>query len=135
MAQFLTVGGVSFVVDMGLFNLLVFGPGHLLGHKPVTAKVVAALVATVVSWMGNRHWTFSERRSHRRGHELTIYAAVNGAALLVAPAVLYATTYWVGATGPIAANVAAVVGIGIGTVVRYAGYKLWAFPARPAPAI
>ncbi len=133
MAQFLTVGGVSFIVDMGLFNLLVFGPGHLLGHRPVTAKIVAALVATLVSWIGNRHWTFSERRSRRSGHELAIYAAINGVALLIAPAVLYVTMYWVGATGPFAANVASVVGIGIGTVLRYTGYKLWVFPARPAP--
>ncbi len=132
MAQFLTVGGAAFVVDMGLFNLLVFGPGQLLGHKPVTAKIVAALVATLVSWVGNRHWTFAERRSHHRGRELTIYAAINAVALLVAPAVLYVTTYWVGATGPLAANVASVVGIGIGTALRYSGYKLWVFPAPPA---
>lgn len=134
MAQFLTVGGVAFVADMGLFNLLVFGPGHPLGHKPVTAKIVAALFATLVSWVGNRHWTFSERRSHRRSRELAIYAAINGVALLMAPAVLYVTTYWVGATGQFAANVASVVGIGIGTVLRYTGYKLWVFPARPAPS-
>jgi len=134
MAQFLTVGGVSFIVDMGLFNLLVFGPGHLMGDRPVRAKIIAALAATFVSWMGNRHWTFSERRSRRRGHELAAYAVINGVALLIAPAVLYVTTYWVGATGPVAANVASVVGIGIGTIVRYVGYKLWVFPARrPAP--
>ena len=134
MAQFLTVGGVAFVVDMGLFNLLVFGPGEVLGHKPVTAKIVAALLATLVSWVGNRHWTFSERRSRRRGHELALYAVINGIALLVAPAVLYAATYWVGATGQVAANVASVVGIGLGTVLRYTGYKLWVFPARSAVA-
>jgi len=134
MAQFLTVGAVAFLVDIGLFNLLVFGPGHLLGHIPVRAKIVAALVATLVSWLGNRHWTFSERRSHRRRLELGLYATINAAALLIAPAVLYITIYWVGATGQLAANVAAVVGIGIGTAVRYTGYKLWVFPSRPAPA-
>jgi putative flippase GtrA len=134
MAQFLTVGGVAFIVDMGLFNLLVFGPGQLLGDRPTTAKIVTALVATLVSWVGNRHWTFSERRSRPRGHELVIYAAINGAALLIAPAVLYVTTYWIGATSQLAANVASVVGIGIGTVLRYTGYKLWVFPAPPAPS-
>ena len=137
MAQFLTVGGVSFVVDMGLFNLLVFGPGQLLGHKPVTAKVITALVATFVSWMGNRRWTFSERQSHRRSRELATYALINGVALLVAPAALYVTTYWIGATGHVATNVGSVVGIGIGTAIRYLGYKLWVFPARvtlPVPA-
>ncbi|MCL2423088.1 MAG: GtrA family protein [Micrococcales bacterium] len=134
MAQFLTVGGVAFVVDLGLFNLMLFGPGHVLGHKPVTAKIIAALVATLVSWLGNRHWTFSERRSHRRGLELGLYATINAVALLIAPSVLYATTYWIGATGPVAANTASIVGIGIGTLVRYTGYKLWVFPLRPAPA-
>ena len=133
MAQFLTVGGVAFVVDMGLFNLLAHGPGHLLAHKIVTASIIAALVATLVSWMGNRHWTFSDRRSRRGPHELAIYATINLVALLVPQVTLYVTTYWIGATGPLAANVAKVLGIGIGTVVRYTGYKLWAFPARSAP--
>ncbi|MCL2850477.1 MAG: GtrA family protein, partial [Micrococcales bacterium] len=127
-SRFAIVGGVAFVVDMGLFNLLVFGPGQMLGHKPVTAKIIAALVATFVSWMGNRHWTFSERRSRRRSNELATYATINVVALLIAPSVLYVTTYWVGATGPLAANVASVTGIGVGTIVRYTGYKLWVFP-------
>ena len=63
LARFLSVGGVAFVVDMGLFNLLRFGPGELLAEKPITAKVVSTLVATLVSWVGNRLWTFSQHRT------------------------------------------------------------------------
>jgi len=128
MGRFLTVGGVAFVVDLGLFNLMVFGPGQALGHKPVTAKILAALVATLVSWLGNRHWTFSARRTHRSGRELAVYVGINAVALLVAPSALYVTYYWIGTQGPVAANVASIVGIGIGTVFRYVGYKRWAFP-------
>lgn len=32
-ARFLSVGGVAFVVDIGVFNLLRFGPGGLLEEK------------------------------------------------------------------------------------------------------
>ena len=45
--RFGVVGGVALVVDIGLFNLLQFGPGAPLADKVVTAKVVSALVATV----------------------------------------------------------------------------------------
>ena len=60
LSQFAAVGVVALVVDLGLFNLLRFGPGELLDDRPITAKVIATVVATLVSWMGNRHWTFSE---------------------------------------------------------------------------
>lgn len=135
MGRFLTVGAGAFIVDMGLFNLLVFGPMPLLAHKPVTAKIIAAVVATVVSWLGNRSWTFAHRRSDRPWSELLRYGAVNALALLIPPAVLYVTLYGVGAEGLIAANVASVIGIAVGTVVRYLGYKLWAFKSKPVPQV
>lgn len=127
MARFLAVGGVSFVVDMGLLNLLVYGPGHLFANKPVTAKIIATVVATVVSWLGNRHWTFAEHRSSQRGREVVVYGVINAVAALIPSATLYIALYWLGLTGQLVVNVATVIGIVIGTVVRYVGYKLWVF--------
>jgi putative flippase GtrA len=125
--RFLSVGGMAFVVDIGLFNLLRFGPGHLLEHKPVSAKIISMVAATLVSWMGNRHWTFSRQRTDRQARELVVFASVNIVCAGIPIVTLALSHYTLGLTNALADNVATVIGIGIGTVLRYIGYKRWVF--------
>lgn len=127
LARFLSVGGVAFVVDVGLFNLLRFGPGELLAEKPITAKVVSTLAATLVSWVGNRLWTFSQHRTRHRGRELLLFVVVNGLGLAVGAAPLAFSQYVLHLDGPVPDNIANLVGIALGTVLRYVGYKQWVF--------
>src|SRR5947207_517992 len=61
LAKFGVVGGVAFVVDVAVFNFLLFHASGLLHGKPVTAKAVSTVVATAVSYVGNRFWTFRHR--------------------------------------------------------------------------
>ncbi|KQS99762.1 GtrA family protein [Cellulomonas sp. Leaf395] len=133
-ARFLSVGGIAFVVDLGLFNLLRFGPGEVLGHKPITAKVISVVAATLVAWLGNRHWTFSRRRTDRRAHELAVFAGINVVCALIPVLTLAFSHYTLGLTTALADNVATVIGIGIGTVLRYLGYKRWVFTGSHTPA-
>jgi len=127
LGRFLSVGGVAFVVDLGLFNLLRFGPGRLLEDKPLTAKVLSVLAATLVSWLGNRMWTFSGRRTDRRVRELVVFGAVNLVGAVVPVLTLAFSHYVLDLRTPLADNVATVVGIGLGTVLRYVGYSRWVF--------
>ncbi len=132
--RFLSVGGLAFVVDLGLFNLLRFGPGHLLEQKPVTAKVISLVAATLVSWVGNRHWTFSGQRTDRQARELIVFAGINIVCAGVPVLTLAISHYALELTNAFADNVATVLGIGIGTVLRYVGYKRWVFTGhRVAP--
>jgi len=114
-------------VDLGLFNLLRFGPGHLLEHKPLTAKIISVVAATLVSWMGNRHWTFSRQRTDRRARELVVFTTINLVGAAVPVLTLAFSHYALGLTNAFADNVATVLGIGIGTALRYLGYKKWVF--------
>ncbi|WP_426592790.1 GtrA family protein [Cellulomonas sp. McL0617] len=132
--RFLSVGGLAFVVDLGLFNLLRFGPGHLLEHKPVTAKVISLVAATLVSWIGNRHWTFSQERTNRQARELVVFATINIVCAGIPVLTLAFSHYTLGLTNALADNVATVIGIAIGTVLRYVGYKRWVFTGHPAAA-
>ena len=127
LARFLSVGGVAFVVDLGLFNLLRFGPGELLADKPLTAKVISVAAATLVSWLGNRHWTFSRQRTDRRARELVVFAAINLVCAGIPVLTLAFSHYTLALTTPVADNVATVIGIAIGTALRYLGYKRWVF--------
>lgn len=127
LTRFLAVGGVSFVVDLGLFNLLRFGPGELLLHKPLTAKVLSVAAATLVSWVGNRRWTFADHRTAQRGRELLLYAIINVLGVLIGVATLAFSHYTLDLRTPLADNVSTVLGIALGTVVRYVGYKRYVF--------
>ncbi|TGO04104.1 GtrA family protein [Serinibacter arcticus] len=135
LAKFGVVGAVAYVVDVGLFNLLRYGPGEVLGEKPLTAKIIAAVVATVVAWVGNRQWTFADRRMTSKTREFIAYAIVNVAGMGVAVASLWVSHYVLGFTSPFADNLSAnVIGVGLGTIVRYLGYRLLVFRGEPVPA-
>ncbi|MGV8978028.1 MAG: GtrA family protein [Cellulomonas sp.] len=134
LSRFLAVGGVSFVVDLGLFNLLRFGPGELLLHKPLTAKVLSVAAATLVSWVGNRHWTFADHRTAQRGRELLLYAVINVLGVLIGIATLAFSHYTLGLRTPLADNISTIFGIALGTIVRYVGYKKYVFITPHAAA-
>jgi putative flippase GtrA len=55
LVKFALVGGITYIIDITLFTLL---KTTLLAPKPVTAKIVAVLVATIVSYVLNREWFF-----------------------------------------------------------------------------
>ena len=126
-ARFLSVGGVAFVVDLGLFNLLRFGPGHVLEGKPITAKIISVAAATLVSWLGNRHWTFAEHATPQRGRELLVFAVINVLCAAIPIGTLAFSHYTLDLVSQTADNVSTVLGIAIGTVMRYVGYKRWVF--------
>jgi len=133
--RFGSVGLVAFVVDLGLFNLLRFGPGELLGEKPLTAKVVSVSVATVVAWLGNRYWTFAHARTQDHGRELLAFALANVGGMLVAVGCLAFSHYLLDLTSPLADNIAANgVGLVLGTAFRYVAYRYWVFTGGTPPA-
>jgi putative flippase GtrA len=127
LVRFGSVGTVAFVVDMGTYNLLRFGPVDLLHGKPLTARIVAVLLATLVSWLGNRHWVFADRRTSRHGRELALFTAINVVGIGITVGTLAFWHQVLGSAGPVADNVANVVGIVLGTIVRYVGYQLFVF--------
>lgn len=128
LVKFGFVGALAYVVDAGLFNVLMLGPGQVLGGRPVAAKVVSASVATLVAWVGNRWWTFAGSRRTSPGRELGMFVLVNVGGMGVAVATLAVSHYVLGLTSPLADNIAAnVVGVGLGTVFRYLCYRYVVF--------
>ena len=51
LVKFALVGGTAYLVDITLFTIL---KTTVLEPKPVTAKIVAVLIATIVSYLLNR---------------------------------------------------------------------------------
>jgi putative flippase GtrA len=136
LARFGSVGAVAYVVNAGLFNLLQFGPGHLLADKTVTAKVISVVAATMVAWVGNRHWTFSSTRREERGRELIAFFVVNVIGLVIEVGSLAFGVYVLNMTSPLAKNIAGnIVGVGLGTIFRYFAYKRHVFTGTGTVAV
>ena len=125
LAKFVVVGGFCFVLDLGLFNLLHFG----LELGPLTAKTISTVVATAVSYVGNRLWSFAHRVSDSgaQRRDLTVYAVINVVGLVITLVPVGLTHYLFGLTGQVALNVAAIVGTAFATVFRFLAYRRWVF--------
>ncbi len=143
-ARFLTVGGVGFVVDVAVFNLLRFDAGFgdgqgVLYDKPLTAKVISVVLATIVTYIGNRTWTWGDRQRTGVLREYALFFVLNGIAMAIAVITLGISHYILGFTSPLADNISAnIVGLAMGTTFRFFAYRRWVFKepaARPGAAV
>ncbi|MBE9376384.1 GtrA family protein [Saccharopolyspora sp. HNM0983] len=132
--KFGTVGAITFVLDTGIFYLLKLS---VLAAHPVTAKVLAVLCATALSYVLNREWSFRTRGGRRRPQEAALYFAVSamGVALYSAPlwvsryVLLLATPHTSRLVEEIADFTAGqVVGLLVGMAFRWWAFRRWVFP-------
>ncbi|EFM45336.1 GtrA-like protein [Mobiluncus mulieris ATCC 35239] len=127
-AKFLTVGGANYVVDLAVFNLFLL---WLTPQWPLFDKCVAVAVATTFSWIANRSWTFRERGGHGVAKEALLFVLVNVIGALPPLACLWVSHYLLSFTSPLADNISAnIIGLIIGTALRYVLYKLVVFPTK-----
>lgn len=129
--KFLIVGLTGVGVQVVVFNLLRFaGPDRhgVLVHKPITAQVLAIGLATVVTYLGNRYWTYAHREKGSVGKELPVFLLVNGIAVAIGAACLAVSHYVLGLTSPAADNLSGnVIGLGLGTLFRFWAYRTFVF--------
>ncbi len=120
-AAFGVVGAVGFVIDIGLFNLF-FHDGQIV------AKCISTTVATIVTYFGNRHFSFSHRARTSIGRETSVFFGINIAALLFSLAVIGIFEYPLGFKHHLVVmNIVNLATIGAGTVFRFWSYKRFVF--------
>lgn len=104
--KFLLVGGTSFLVTTALNYTLKF---TVLKAKPVTALVVA----TIVSYILNREWSFNTRGGRERHHEAALFFLISGigVGLNSLPYVM-------------------IIGPLIAMVFRFWAFRRWVFPVE-----
>lgn len=126
--KFALVGATTFVIDSAIFYTLKL---TVLEPKPVTAKIIAGIVAVIASYILNREWSFKDRGGRERHHEALLFFAVSGVGVLLSMAPLWVSSYMMGLRVPevsltvenIADFVSAYV---IGNLLQMA-FRFWAF--------
>ena len=101
-AKFGVVGAINYVVDVGLFNLLVTQGLH---HKPLTAKAISTVVAATSSYFMNRHWTWRDRARRGLAREYGTFILLSGVALTITLACLAFGEYALGQHSLLARNI------------------------------
>jgi putative flippase GtrA len=117
--KFGVIGGIGFVVTLGGADLLHFDAG--LGKY--TAVTIATVVATVVTFLGNRHWTFKHRSGAGAGRESLIFFLLNGVGLLIQYACIWIFLDGLGLSVHPWFNVANLLGVVLGTIFRFFTYR------------
>ena len=123
-AKFLVIGAIGAIITFGVANAL-----HPIGkYKAIT---IATVLATVVTYLGNRYWTFRHREGKGASHETVMFFVLNGVGLLIQYACIGAIQDVMGLQGKLWYTVANLIGTAIGTVFRFWSYRRWVWHAQP----
>lgn len=127
-ARFGTIGAVAYVLDVGVFNLLQLEGVSPIAHKPITAKILSSVVATLFAYTGNRYWAFAHREVGSHRQSLSLFFAFNVVGMGIASLCLAFTHYALGLTSTLADNISAnLIGTGLGTLFRFWAYRRFIF--------
>jgi putative flippase GtrA len=132
--KFGVVGGTAFLVDNGVWYLLKL---TVLEPKPTTAKAIAILVATIVSYILNREWSFRTRGGRERHHEATLFFLISGFAIVINLIPLLISRYVLQLEVPHVSRFiqefadftsGSIIGMLLAMAFRFWAFKRWVFP-------
>ncbi|MFI7679568.1 GtrA family protein [Actinophytocola sp. NPDC049390] len=132
--KFAIVGGTTFIIDNGIWYLLKF---TVLVEKPVTAKIIAIIIATIVSYVLNREWSFRTRGGRERHHEAALFFLISGVGVALNSAPLWISRYVLMFEVPHVSRLAqevadftsgAIIGMLLAMFFRFWAFRRWVFP-------
>ncbi|WP_433299601.1 GtrA family protein [Pseudonocardia sp. CA-142604] len=138
LVKFAVVGGSTWVIDTAIFLFL---KSTVLTDKPITAKVISVLVATIVSYVLNREWSFRTRGGRDRHHEAALFFIISGVGIAVYTAPLAISRYILDLKVPgvslvtqeIADFVSGqIIGVLAGMAFRWWAFRRYVFPDENA---
>lgn len=122
--QFGLVGGVGFVINLGVFALCERG----IGMPYLVAYAIAWLVAVTNNFLVNRRWTFNEHAKSSRIHFQAMRFVLVSAVAAALGAGLLALMVELGNVSKLPAEAIAVLA---STPLNFLGNKLWSFRPKP----
>jgi putative flippase GtrA len=122
-AKFGVVGLIGFVVQLSVQNALHSG----LGVGAITAVVVGYVIATAVTFVGNRHWAFKHRKGKGLKHETITFVLLNVVGIVIQVGIVDIAYYELGYKDGLSYNIATIIGIGLATMFRLYAYRKFVF--------
>jgi putative flippase GtrA len=132
LGKFSEVGGLNFLVDLGVINLLVLVSGVAVGFLTLVYKAISFAVAVANSYLWNKFWVFDDAQKQEQTKEASKFFIASLFGLAVNLAVFSIVKY----AGPaVLASVSDKAWVSIGTVVgsisglvfNFVLYKIWVF--------
>jgi putative flippase GtrA len=125
---------------IGLIGLVITNAGYAVFHGefgwgPISSTTLATVIATGVTYVGNRYWSFRHRERTHVARETLIFFGLNGIGLLIQDAVVACNYYILHRShDKLAEFLALNIGIGLATIFRFWSYRkfVWAAPADGA---
>ena len=122
-AKFGVVGLAGFVVQLGVQNALHSG----LKVGPLISLTVAYIIATAVTFLGNRHWAFKHRKGAGLKRETIVFVLLNLVGYAIQVGIVDIAYYGLGYKDGLSYNIATVIGIGLATLFRLFAYRKFVF--------
>ncbi len=136
--KFAFVGGTTFVIDTVIFVGL---KNTVLTDKPIVSKFIATLIATIVSYVLNREWSFKTRGGRAGHHEAFLFFLISGIGIGVTEAPLGFSRYILGLHTPEVSRLvqefadffsAQIVGTLLAMAFRWWAFRKFVFPHADA---
>ncbi|WP_040797152.1 GtrA family protein [Nocardia higoensis] len=132
--KFATVGAITWFIDTGVVYAVKL---TVLGEKPLTARLLGVLIATIASYVLNREWSFRTRGGRQRSHEAALFFAVSalgiGVTMIPQAISLYVLDLRVPHVSPVTQAVAnfvtgQILGVLLAMVFRFWAIRRFVFP-------
>jgi len=130
--KFGEVGGLNWLIDMGVLNILILITGFSAGIYFSIFKGISFTAAATNSYFWNKFWVFDKNKTKDVGAEVGKFTVSTLTGLLfnviIASAALYLSKgFFVGLDSAMLANLAAVIGSLSAMVLNFILYKFWVF--------
>jgi putative flippase GtrA len=128
-AKFGVVGVIGLFITNGVYDVLY----NHLGIGPVKSTTIATIIAAIVTYLGNRYWSFRHRERTGVLRETIVFLVLNGIGLLIQDAAVAFNYYILGlGTNKAAGFVALNFGIAVATLFRFWSYRRFVWLSPPA---
>ncbi|WP_328391880.1 GtrA family protein [Nocardia sp. NBC_00416] len=126
--KFAVVGAITWFIDTGIVYALKF---TVLSDKPLTARAIGVLFATIVSYILSREWSFRTRGGRQRPHEAALFFGISaigiGVTLVPQAISLYLLGIRVPEVSPATQAMANFISGQIVGVLLAMGFRFWAY--------
>lgn len=128
--KFGQIGVMNTVLDLGIFNVLIFATGFDRGTPLVLINLVAFSIAVINSFFWNKYWVFNDRIGNQ-AKELVNFIVVSLIAVAASSLIIWLFTTYISPPGGLTseqwANVAKILAIITSFTTNFLGYKFLVF--------